>query len=68
MLGGGKYEAEVDEVWKKVQSLGLILIVIDGVKGHGFECKATVDVTLKLPGVLRQVADEIERMHKSGLV
>lgn len=40
---------------------GVIVIIVDGTRGHGFAVQATLEVQLKLPTMLRDIADQIER-------
>jgi hypothetical protein len=59
-IGPGKYDDEVTEIMKSTQANGAILIVIGGNKGEGFCCQATLEVTLRLPKMLRLIADQLE--------
>jgi hypothetical protein len=59
--GGGKYDEECTEIREKTQSKGVLLIVIDGIKGGGFSAQMTPEHMAKMPGVLRIVAEQIER-------
>ena len=60
MIGPGKYDDEVTRVQTRTQATGVILIVIGGNRGEGFSCQATLETTLKLPTMLRTIADQIE--------
>jgi hypothetical protein len=60
MIGPGKYDDIATMVQAKTQARGVILIVIGGNRGEGFECHATLEVTAKLPDLLRTLADQIE--------
>jgi hypothetical protein len=60
-LGPGKYDSECTQVMVAQHADAVILIVIGGNKGSGFACQATPEITVALPKLLRNVADEIER-------
>jgi hypothetical protein len=66
MIGPGKYDEEATMVMERVKAGGVILIVIDGKDGGGFAVQATLQTTLMLPSMLRDMADEIEGDLKSG--
>jgi hypothetical protein len=59
-IGPGRYDDEAAAVMEAVNASGVILIVIGGDRGEGFEVHATAEVTLKLPEMLRTIADQIE--------
>jgi hypothetical protein len=60
----GKYDAEATWVRRRTKAVGVVLVVIDGDRGHGLSAQATSDLTLHLPSILRKVADEIEAETK----
>jgi hypothetical protein len=60
-IGPGKYDPECTDIRTRDQAEGVILIVIRGVKGSGFSCQATPEITFSLPQILRNIADDIER-------
>lgn len=60
VIGPGKYDAQCTAAREATKARGVVLIVIDGEKGAGFEVQAPMDVQLALPALLRQVADGIE--------
>ena len=60
MIGPGKYDDEATWVRERTKASGVILIVIGGDRGQGFAVQATVEVTLSLPTLLRDMADQIE--------
>ena len=67
MIGpGGKYDEEATMVMERVKANGVIVIVIGGNKGAGFAVQATLEVTVALPRMLRDMADEIESDLNSG--
>ena len=59
-LGPGKYDEEATLLRKKTGAEGIILIVFNGDKGNGFSCQASLGVTLRLPSILRELAEKIE--------
>ena len=60
MIGKGKYDLECSAVRMRTLATGVIVIVIGGDRGSGFSMQAPPEMTAKLPGVLRHMADEIE--------
>lgn len=60
-LGPGKYDKECTELFRKLNAHGIILAVFAGNKGTGFSVNASFDVTIKLPAILREMADQIEK-------
>ena len=61
MIGGGKYELEALHARKVTDADGLVLIVMNGIKGHGFSCAfANPELAALLPAALRSVADQVE--------
>lgn len=61
MIGPGKYDDLATSVRQSAMAEGVIVIVIKGDRGSGFSVQATLDVTMVLPGMLRHMADEIEK-------
>lgn len=59
-LGPGKYDTLCTEVRTKAKAESVILIIIGGDKGNGFSVQAEAGLTLKLPDILRSMADQIE--------
>lgn len=60
-LGPGKYDAAVTELRAILQARGVLLVVVDGCHGSGFSAQLPPDLTLSLPEVLRQLADQIDQ-------
>ena len=60
-LGPGKYDDECTSLRETLGAEGIILLVFKGPKGSGFSCQAPLDVTLRIPAVLRELAEEIEK-------
>jgi hypothetical protein len=59
-IGPGKYDKETTVVMKATNAQGVILIVIGGDRGAGFSVQATLEATLALPVILRDIADQLE--------
>jgi len=60
--GPGKYDDLATFVREQTSAVGVALIIIGGVKGHGFSVQAlTQTVSAELPRLLRQMADQIEK-------
>lgn len=59
-IGPGRYDDEATWVRERAKASGVILIVIGGDRGEGFAAQATPEVTLRLPAMLRTIADQIE--------
>ncbi len=66
MIGPGKYDGLCTEARQKAQARGAMLIIADGEVGWGFSCQLPLDLLLKMPGMLRGVADQIEADLKKG--
>ena len=67
MIGGGKYEKEVDDLIRSQRAELVVLIICNGIKGSGFSVavrpSAAQDIKA-VADVLRQSADEIEKDFK----
>jgi hypothetical protein len=59
--GPGKYDHLATMVREQAHAAGVIVIVIGGDKGEGFAMQADLRTTLKLPAILRVIADQIEK-------
>ena len=60
MLGPGKYDDLCTEIREATEAEGVILIIIGGNKGQGFSAQLSPEATVKMPAVLRSIADQIE--------
>lgn len=67
-VGPGKYDKQLTEVLKKCGARQGILIIIDGKDGPGFCSQLSYTETLNQPARLRKVAEEMEEVHKKGLL
>lgn len=59
-IGPGKYDDELTRALRKSRATTGILIVIDGERGPGFSCQTTPEYLMRLPGILRFMATQIE--------
>lgn len=60
-LGPGTYDKETTEIREKVKADGVVLLIINGDRGMGFEVQATGVVLAHLPHLLRLAADDMEK-------
>lgn len=60
-LGPGKYTDITTSVREQTKARAVVLMVVGGDKGTGFEVQAPLELTQMLPVILRGMADEIER-------
>lgn len=66
MIGPGKYDDLCTYVRKKAEAQGALILIINGNKGLGFSCQMTLNDALRLPIMLRVMADEIEADQIKG--
>lgn len=60
MLGPGKYDDACTVVRESLRAKGAIIVVLDGVQGNGFSAQLTEPDMKAMPGILRDIAKEIE--------
>lgn len=65
-IGPGKYDDLATAARSAAHAEGVVLIVFNGLLGTGFTTQAPLDVQLRLPAVLRAVADSIEHDLSHG--
>ncbi len=65
-FGPGRYDKETTQVREQTKAQGVVVIVFGGEYGDGFSAQLPLALTLTLPRVLRQVADDIEHTHRRG--
>ena len=63
-LGPGVYDEETTLLREKTEAKGVVLLIFNGKKGSGFSCQAPFELQLRLPAILREMAEKIE---KNGL-
>jgi hypothetical protein len=64
-IGPGKYDDEATRVRLSTKAKGVIVVVLGGHLGTGFSAQASLEVTLMLPRLLRDLADQIEESEKN---
>ena len=62
-FGKGKYD-DACSAAREATKGEVILIVTNGEKGNGFSCQTSFETLLRLPKLLRMVADDIEKQRK----
>jgi hypothetical protein len=67
-LGPGKYDDLCSDAREGAQAEGVALLILNGRFGHGFSIQATAEITVQLPHLLRQMAQNIEDTLKQGRV
>jgi hypothetical protein len=65
-IGGGKYENECYRALYDCAAAGVILCVFGGNKGNGFSVAAPPEICMKIPQILRSIADGIEQTTKAA--
>lgn len=59
-IGPGKYDDLCTFVRTLAKADGAITVIFNGEKGSGFSAQLPLDLTMKLPQLLRHMADDIE--------
>ena len=59
-FGPGKYDDVATDVREKTHAEGVLVLIINGTRGSGFSAQLPLDLTLRLPSVLRDMANQIE--------
>ena len=65
-LGGGKYNDALEDVRERYKILEAILIVVEGARGPGFTAALSAEALANVPKILRDTADQIEAIYRSG--
>lgn len=60
-IGPGKYDDLATLVHSRTKAIGVVLMVVGGTKGGGFSVQGPLDMVAALPGMLRNLARDIER-------
>ena len=63
-VGPGKYDDVCTLVREKYHADGAIVCVLAGDLGSGFSVQAPLDIQLRLPEILREIANGIEESAK----
>jgi hypothetical protein len=73
-IGPGNYDEEATWVQQRTQAHGVLLMIVAGNKGNGFsiasfDIQATLEITLSLPKLLREMANQVEvDIKEQGLI
>jgi len=59
-IGPGKYDDIATVVRTQAKAEGVLLLVVNGARGSGFSAQLSLDLTLTLPTILRDLAKQIE--------
>ena len=65
-FGPGSYDDLCTHVRLQAKAEGAIVIVLNGEKGNGFSVQGDWQINAALPGILRQVAEQIEKDMRRG--
>jgi hypothetical protein len=66
-LGPGKYDADCTAIRERTKAEGVILVVLsDDPARSGFSAQATLPMLVRIPHMLRSMADQIEADQKGG--
>jgi hypothetical protein len=60
-FGPGKYDDLASHVRGVAEADGVLLLVINGTRGSGFSAQLSPLDTLRLPEILRDIADQIDQ-------
>lgn len=60
-LGPGKYDKLCTYVRRKANARTAIVIVIGGHKGGGFSVQGSLDDTIRVSAILREMADRLDK-------
>lgn len=64
--GPGKYDRFLTQVKDETGTINAALIISDGNLGSGFSVQGTGDFLLRLPAILRNIADQVEKDNAEG--
>lgn len=59
-LGPGKYDDLCSHIRGIAEAEGAIVFIVNGTRGSGFSAQLSLDLTLRLPEILRDLARQIE--------
>ena len=65
-MGPGKYDDLCSDVRIKSRAAGAVVLVFGGAKGDGFSAQMSLELTLRMPELLRYLADQIEASSKQS--
>lgn len=61
MVGPGKYDDLCTYVREQAKAEGAVVLVFNGKHGEGFSAQLSLVLRMTLPGILRRMADDIEK-------
>jgi hypothetical protein len=59
-IGPGKYDDIASRVREETNADGVLILIVNGRRGSGFSAQLSLELTLSLPTVLRDLARQIE--------
>lgn len=59
-IGPGKYDDLATELRTKAHADGVLILVVNGARGSGFSAQLSLELTLTLPSILRDMARQLE--------
>jgi hypothetical protein len=59
-IGPGKYDDLASHVRGVAEAEGVLLLVVNGTRGSGMSAQLSIELTLTLPEILRNIAKQIE--------
>lgn len=65
-LGPGKYDGIAEAARARAKAVGAVVIVLDGEHGSGFEVNGPLELNLRLPELLEEVAANIRKSFQEG--
>jgi hypothetical protein len=60
-IGPGKYDDLCTTVREELEADGVILIVLGGIRGHGFSCQTDLNTMARIPDLLENMARQIRK-------
>lgn len=67
MYNPGKYDDICTEARLACRARGVLLLVYDGQHGNGFSAQIPPEMVDRIPAVLREVADKIEKTNPADV-
>lgn len=58
---GGKYDPETAALLVALQARGVILVVVDGIRGSGFSVAMQPDALVRMPEMLESIAEQMRK-------
>lgn len=64
--GPGKYDEIATQARELAQARGVVVLVLNGKRGSGFSVQVPANLMPELPGIFRQLAEQIEAELREG--